>query len=313
MLNSFAATLSPMLVMFLCIAVGYTLNKTKLLPENAGMVMSKLETYVFLPALIIHTFLNYCTLDSIRGQYKVVLFGLLVTVLCTVVGIALSWVLAKGSYEREIYRYGLSVANFSFLGNTIVPQILGAEALYPYLLFTLPLNALVYGYLVQKMIPEGKGQSKGWKQFLNPTFISMIIGMVLGMCGGTKILPGFLSTTVSNLSACMGPVAMVLTGFVIGGYDFKSLLKHPKVYVVTFLRLLVLPAAYVALVWLLGADEQVMCMTLLATGSALGLNTVVIPAAYGGDTRTGAAMAMISHVLCIVTIPLLYALLTWLV
>ena len=71
--------------------------------------------------------------------------------------------------------------------------------------------------------------------------------------------------------------------------------------------------AVVALVWLLGADEQVMCMTLLATGSALGLNTVVIPAAYGGDTRTGAAMAMISHVLCIVTIPLLYALLTWLV
>lgn len=302
-----------MLVMFLCIAVGYTLNKTKLLPENAGSVMSKLENYVFLPALIIHTFLNCCTLDSIREQYKVVLFGLLVTALCAVAGLVLGRVFAKGSCERGIYRYGLSVANFGFLGNTIVPQILGPEALYPYLLFTLPLNALVYGYLVRQMIPEGKGQSKGWKQFLNPTFISMIIGMALGICGGTKILPGFLSTTVSNLSACMGPVAMVLTGFVIGGYDFKSLLKLPKVYAATFLRLLVLPAAYVTLVWLLGADELVMCMTLLATGSALGLNTVVIPAAYGGDTRTGAAMAMISHVLCIVTIPLLYALLTWII
>ena len=36
---------------------------------------------------------------------------------------------------------------------------------------------------------------------------------------------------------------------------------------------------------------------------------MVVPAAYGGDTRTGAAMATISHAACIITIPLLYALL----
>ena len=33
------------------------------------------------------------------------------------------------------------------------------------------------------------------------------------------------------------------------------------------------------------------------------------PAAYGGDTSTGASMAMISHTLCVITIPLMYALL----
>ena len=39
---------------------------------------------------------------------------------------------------------------------------------------------------------------------------------------------------------------------------------------------------------------------------ALGLNTIVYPAAYGGDTKTGASMAMISHVLSVITIPLMY-------
>jgi hypothetical protein len=37
---------------------------------------------------------------------------------------------------------------------------------------------------------------------------------------------------------------------------------------------------------------------------------VVFPEAYGGDPKTGASMAMISHTMCVVTIPLMYSLLT---
>jgi len=51
-----------------------------------------------------------------------------------------------------------------------------------------------------------------------------------------------------------------------------------------------------------------LCM--FAFGTPLGLNTVVFPAAHGGDTSTGASMAMISHTLSVLTIPLLYALVT---
>ena len=38
----------------------------------------------------------------------------------------------------------------------------------------------------------------------------------------------------------------------------------------------------------------------------LGLNTVVFPAVYGKDTMTGARMASISHIISIITIPLMY-------
>ena len=41
----------------------------------------------------------------------------------------------------------------------------------------------------------------------------------------------------------------------------------------------------------------------------LGLNTVVIPAAYGKDTSIPAGMALVSHVLSIATIPLIIAIL----
>ena len=58
-----------------------------------------------------------------------------------------------------------------------------------------------------------------------------------------------------------------------------------------------------------GADKYILSLALFAYATPLGLNTVVFPAAYGVDTKTGASMAMISQVLCVITIPLMYGLL----
>ena len=58
----FLATLSPMLVMFTCMVIGFILNKKKLCPANTATVISKLETYVLCPALTVSTFSKYCGL-----------------------------------------------------------------------------------------------------------------------------------------------------------------------------------------------------------------------------------------------------------
>ena len=108
----------------------------------------------------------------------------------------------------------------------------------------------------------------------------------------------------------MGPVAMVLTGFLIGQYPVKKLLSDKKIYIASALRLFVLPALFIVILKLLGADNTALTMCLFAFGTPLGLNTVVFPAAYGGDPSTGVSMATISHTVCVVTIPIMYALLT---
>ena len=38
----------------------------------------------------------------------------------------------------------------------------------------------------------------------------------------------------------------------------------------------------------------------------LGLNTIVIPNAYGKDTTVASGMALISHVLSVISIPLIF-------
>ncbi|MBR6765522.1 MAG: hypothetical protein IKM06_03460 [Clostridia bacterium] len=51
----FKLTLNQMLLMFLLIVAGFVISKRKLVSENAYVVLSKLETYLFVPALSLFT------------------------------------------------------------------------------------------------------------------------------------------------------------------------------------------------------------------------------------------------------------------
>lgn len=303
-----------MLVLFSFIVIGFILNKAKLLPENTAIVLSKLENYFLVPALVLDTFMNYCTIDALTKNYNLILYSLMLLLIALCISIPMSKMFSKEKcmddkmqrYQRNIYKYALTFGNFSFMGNAVVLGVLGDTGLFKYLLFILPLNIAVYTWGLIILIPEGEKKSNPLKCLLNPIFISLLIGAIFGLLGVKSILPVFLTTTISNAKSCMGPLAMILTGFVIGGYDFCELLKRKRVYLASFLRLVIIPALMMIVLKFLGASPEIQTLALFAFATPLGLNTVVFPAAYGGDTKTGASMAMISHTLSVVTIPVMY-------
>ena len=64
-LTVFLATLNQMGILFSMILVGYIAAKCRVVPENAAGILSKLENTVFVPALVLGTFLNHFTLERI--------------------------------------------------------------------------------------------------------------------------------------------------------------------------------------------------------------------------------------------------------
>ncbi len=308
MFEVFKSTLSPMLTMFVCIIIGYVLNKSKKTPENTATVLSKCENLFILPALVLNTFMKYCTVQSLKENYKLLLYASAVLAVAIVIAILLAGVFTKDEYTKNIYKYALTFGNYGFMGNAIVPMILGEEMLYKYLLFCLPLSAVVYSWGLVILAPKGEKKVPAWKHMINPSNVSMVIGILFGLLGAGNHMPNFLVSAINNISGCMGPLAMVLTGFVIAQYNFVDLIKNGKVYIITFLRLIVFPLIFVYALHLFGAKKEIIMLTFIAFGTPLGLNTVVFPALYGGDTKTGASMAMISHTLCVITIPILYGL-----
>jgi len=99
MLKVFLATLDPMLVLFICMVIGFILNKLRLLPENAATVLSKLENYVLLPALTFNTFMKYCTVASLREKYMLIIYSSAAVLIAIGLAYLLSGFFTKNDYQ----------------------------------------------------------------------------------------------------------------------------------------------------------------------------------------------------------------------
>lgn len=306
MFQVFSSTLTQMLVMFSFIVIGYLLNKGKILPADTPGVLSKLENYCLVPALVMNNFMQYCTVKSISEKYPLILYSAVVLAIALLIAFVLSNYFVKDAYQKNIYKYALTFGNFSFMGTAVIKAMYGDNMLFNYLMFILPLNLVVYTWGIVILIPKKTGANP-LKNLINPVFIGMILGALFGLFDLAKYMPKFLSDTISSASACMAPIAMILTGFVVANYDLKKLIVQGRVYIATVLRLIVLPSIFVLGLKAVGADRTTIIVTLMAYATPLGINTVVFPAAYGGDTTTGASMALISHTIAVITIPIMFA------
>ncbi|MBR2973418.1 MAG: AEC family transporter [Clostridia bacterium] len=312
----FNLTLNQMLMMFSLILVGFLLRKKTNIPENAGTIMAKLETFVFVPALSMFTQMTKCTVESFKENSVLILYGLIIVVCAIAVSYPLSKCfvrknadLPENMYQRNIFKYALTFGNYGFMGNFIILGVWGSDMFYKYSLFNFFVAILCSSWGLYILIPKDKnaGILENLKKgLLTPPMIGLVLGMLFGLLDLTRYVPQFLIDAFDSAGDCQGPVAMVLAGFVIGGYNFKELIMKKKVYVVTFLRLVAIPAILMVILKLFGTSEEIMTLALIAFATPLGLNTIVYPAAYGGDTKTGASMTMISHTLSVITIPLMY-------
>ena len=301
----FSASFNQMLVLFTFMALGYFLNFKGILPLNTSLALSRLEANVLVPCLVFNTFYKYCTVENISVKWLYIVYGVALTMVSILIAVFLSKLFSKDGYLRKIYTYSFAVANFSFMGNAVVLGIFGEDVLFDYMIFTLPLCLYVYSYGTASLKPDNDSKLS-IKMFMNPICLSMLFGAIAGLVGIP--IPKFLITTIAQAGACMSPLAMILTGFVVANYSFKTLTKTKRIYFASILRLIILPLLFVLVLKLLKTDSSVIMLTLCATAMPLGLNTVVFPAAYGGDTTPGASMALISHLMSIITIPIMFTL-----
>lgn len=305
----FSATLSAMLTMLICMMVGFLLNKKKIEPKGTDSVFSRFLSFVVAPAMNFNSFLQNFSIQSISENYTIVLFSLLIAGIAVTIATFLARVFVKEGYAQGVYKYAIAFANFGYMGNAVVLSIFGEEMLYYYLLFTTPMNIIVYTWGMTQLVPGKNGFKAMLVRITNPATIGTLLGILAGLLNLKVYVPEFVSGALSSLASCMGPISMVLTGYVIGMFDIKKALTNAKIYIVSALRLILFPAAYCGLLMLLGASDTVLIVALIAYAMPLGLNTVVFPAAYGADTSVGASMALISNALCILTFPMMYALL----
>ncbi len=309
----FPSLLNQMAFLFALIIMGYVLIKFKIVPENSGKVLSKLENVLFIPALILGTFIGNFTVDKLASAGRLLLFSIAIEAIVLPLSLLCARLCAKDNYTRNIFLYGLCFSNFGFMGNAIVSAMF-PDIFLEYVIFTLVLWAIIYLWGVPCLLMEKKEGQNGvvarLKAFANPMFIAAIVGMIIGI---TAIpMPKFATSLIDSLGSCMSPIAMLITGMAIAKVDIKSVLKIKSVYVVSILRLLVYPLIFIGVHYILKIDlpQSFIICAVASLAMPLGLNTIVIPSAYGKDTTVASGMALISHILSILTIPLVFMLIS---
>ncbi len=320
----FYSTLEQMEFLFFLIIVGYVTVKTGILPDHTAKLLSKMESWIFIPALAMGTFSENFTIRKLNSSLIFICGGTITILVSILIAFAFGKYFSQDEYMKKIYTYGLAYSNYGFMGNAVVSALF-PELFMDYMLFTLPFSVFVYAWIIPKLLmpksdedPEENHPDKNSivsviiskiKSVINPMLIGMFIGMILGLTGVPHL--AFFDTAVSTLGSCMSPIAMLLTGMTVANIDLKKTFSTVSIYILSLIRLIVIPLVAIGVLFTLSklslplSYELSVCI-LASLAMPLGLNTVVIPGARGYDTSVAAGMALISHLFSCITIPIIF-------
>lgn len=303
-MDVFLPTLNQVAYLFLLIAIGYIMIRINVLPKNSDIVLSKLENYLFIPALVLSTFMGNFKLNNIETYGKYFLVGFIISI----TGIFLAIILGKLFFKNnKVYMYGIAFSNFGFMGNAV------ALAIFPYLfteylLLVLPLWIFIYFWGVPSILGDASGEKVSVKSrvknLINPMVISVIVGAILGLLNIS--MPSFINNSINTLGSLMTPIAMIITGMTIAKINILKVLKDINIYFLTIIRLLIIPLLGILVLYLLNTPYNLALCVVAVLAMPLGLNSVIILNSYEKDITQATGMVLISHAISLLTIPLMF-------
>ncbi len=293
------AVFEQVLILFSFVTLGYILSKTGKVNPQHSKVLSSVLVNVILPFNVLKAFWGSFTIRYLAENYVMVTLSLAVLLVLGLAAFLGGKLFSKHQYLQKVYEYSLVVPNMGYMGYPLAEAMFGAVGLMDLMMFGIPVSLYIYVY----GYPILTKTKLSLKALLNPVIITMAAGMVLGLSG--LQMPELLADILGKGSACMGPVSMLLTGIVISEYPFKDILSDIRIYIMSALRLVVIPVIIGAVLSLF-ADKEIVRTAVLLYALPCGLNTVVFPKLVNENCKIGAGLALVSHLAACATIPLVF-------
>ena len=152
-------------------------------------------------------------------------------------------------------------------------------------------------------LSAGANLKVGFKQFINPGLIGVIIGLVLFLLNIQ--LPNLIGGSIEMIGNATTPLTMFCIGFQIGGLKFKEIAGDFQVYAICFVKLLIVPVLTLLVVKLWAGDFS-MLEKVLIIGFAMPVGAVasIFSQQYKGEAAFATKSVLLSTVLSLITIPI---------
>ncbi len=288
------------ILIIFCLA-GYIFSKMGVLNPEHSKTLSGLLVYIILPCVSFDSFSARFTPDYLQQSWPLIAVCLGLLLMMVIIGKVIAGFISSDPYEKNVNEYSISIPNIGYMGYPLAQGLYGAAGLLDAQMFCLPMNIYIntVGY---NMLTAGTNPKPLWKKIFTPGMIGLLLGAIVGFFQIS--VPKVIAEASQRCSACMGPISMLLTGMAISQFPIKELLVNKKVYLISAIRIIVVPVMVGLLLWGLRLNFAIK-IAMVICAMPCGMNTIVFPKLVGKDCRMGAGTVMISTAASLITIPLL--------
>ena len=284
--------------MLLMLIVGFICSKAGIVSHEGSKSLSGLLLMVVNPLMIFQSFLMDRTPELMHG--------FLMSFLLSAIIFGMSIVMTNLLFRKQsnpgyaIERFSVVYSNCGFFGIPMVNALLGSEGVFYLTPYMTVFNFLVWTHGLFLM--TGRSDKKQLKEGLtSPVIFCVTLGLVFFLTG--LRLPPLLNDTLSYLSGMNTPLAMLIAGISLAETDMKSALSNRTIYLVSFVKLLLLPAIVLVMMMLLPSQKMVLQVLLVASACPAATTCTMMALRYHNDYRYASAIFALTTVFAMATIP----------
>ena len=233
---------------FVCLLLGFVLNKSKVLDMRGEKILTEILLKAVLPFMIISSSQTNFSFEELKGMAAMFAFGAAYYALALVVS-RLAYRQTKATDDEQRIMTTCTVfANTGFVGFPLMHALYGDRGLRRAAVFNLVYNAFFYTYgahLISK-----KPHFKLSELFGSTVSTASIVAIVLFIVPWR--IPGFINSAISMVGDMSVPMSMMVMGSQLATVDVRKLFLDWKPYVVSLIRLMIIPAIALLAVWGLG-------------------------------------------------------------
>lgn len=300
---NFFEILNYMLVLVILFLVGIIAHKTGITDDVADKKISTVILMLSQSALILYSAMSAKTELRALELLKILALAFAAYGIMIVAGLLVPRVLHAPKKDYGIYNFMSIFSNVGFMGFPVIASIYGSEAVFYAAMFSMPLNMLAYTYGIVLVSGGEEHRKIQWKSILNPPIVSSVLAAFIFLFHIR--FPAVIVDAANMLGNTLTPMAMLIIGGSMANMKLKDVLGDWRVYVMTVIRLFVLPCIIWAVMRNFLSDPMLLGVCTLVFAMPVAAIATIFSIQYDGNVELASKTVFLTTVFSVVSIPLI--------
>jgi predicted permease len=298
---------SQILLMFGLMLVGVIIGKLKFMHTQTSNDLTNILIYVISPCLIINAFDQKYSASRIK-LFLLAFVGLAILYFVMIFVSKLVFSHVKDENIKLVSTYGSVYSNAGFMGIPLISALFGSTGVFYGVVALAAFNVFNWTHGISLFNQqEGTKEPVNWRKIIfNPNIIAIILGLIMFLT--SFHLSGTVNEVVKYVGSINTPLSMIVIGNSLAHIKFSRQMLEKHLWVSLLLRNIIYPAIAILILKLLGVTGTAFYTTIIMAACPVAGLVVLFTLQSEHDPAPAISLMSLSTLLCLVTIPMIFAL-----